>query len=259
MAWGALISAGASLLGGLFGKSKQETSNRIDYKQMVKDAEAAGFNPLTALRNGGSAGYMQTSHPALSSGAYIADAIGQFGSALASIDPMAEARAKLEDDLRKAQIANLNADTAARNRASIGGVPTSVGRSTSVTLNPALAVGGAPEAGDRTVTNPWLGGRVSPAVLDAEVFEARYGDSEIAQTLYGAHVAHKDYTDNYPDSLYARVARAAMDPNYTLPGPRDFADFAKNTWHDYANRQYNRHVRSVTPMLHSRSQGGGGW
>lgn len=94
---------------------------------MVKDAEAAGFNPLTAIRNGGSAGYTVTSHPALSSGAFLADAIGGVGRAIASIDPMAQKTADLEFEIRQATLENLQADTAARKRASIGGVPVSTG------------------------------------------------------------------------------------------------------------------------------------
>lgn len=95
---------------------------------MARNAEKAGFNPLTAIRNGGSAGFTTTvSHPALSSGAFIADAIGGIGRAISSYDPMAEATAKLETQIRQATLENLQADTAARLRASVGGVPVSTG------------------------------------------------------------------------------------------------------------------------------------
>ncbi|RWM79350.1 MAG: hypothetical protein E5X86_12615 [Mesorhizobium sp.] len=124
---GEIITAGASLLGSLFGGGDETTTSQINYKDMVKDAEAAGFNPLTAIRNGGSAGYTQTSHPGLSSGAFIADAIGKIGNVIASHDPMAEQTAKLEYQIRQETLRNLQADTAARLRASIGGVPVSAG------------------------------------------------------------------------------------------------------------------------------------
>jgi len=59
--WGAIASIGSSLIGGLFGKKKKQektvTESHVDYGRMVREAEAAGFNPLTALRNGGSAGF----------------------------------------------------------------------------------------------------------------------------------------------------------------------------------------------------------
>lgn len=57
---GALVSAGATMLGGLFGRKKQEktvTESTVDYQKMASSAAAAGFNPLTAIRNGGSAGF----------------------------------------------------------------------------------------------------------------------------------------------------------------------------------------------------------
>lgn len=94
---------------------------------MRENAEAAGFNPLTALRAGGGAGFTTTHHPALSSGDFIAQAIGGIGNAIASIDPMRDATAKLEYDIKQATLANIQADTKARLRASLGGVPVSTG------------------------------------------------------------------------------------------------------------------------------------
>lgn len=93
---GALLGAGASLIGGLFGKSSEkkaakkqqnqtmqavqmaleaekvpvvtttendnrvDTSSSIDLKRLVKEAEEAGYNPLTALRSGLASGYIKT-------------------------------------------------------------------------------------------------------------------------------------------------------------------------------------------------------
>lgn len=45
----------SSIAGNLFGGSKNK--GRIDYKRLVADAQAAGFNPAFALANGGGAGY----------------------------------------------------------------------------------------------------------------------------------------------------------------------------------------------------------
>lgn len=127
---GAIVSGGASLLGKLFGGGEEKTSTTIDYKDMVKKAEAAGFNPLTAIRNGGSAGFTTTTHPALSAGEFIAGAVADAAPALASLfDPHREADAARERAIRDAYLENLRADTAARNRASIGGVPVSAGQS----------------------------------------------------------------------------------------------------------------------------------
>lgn len=113
----ALISAGASVLGSLLGGKK--SSNRINYKQMVRDAEAAGFNPLTAIRNGGSAGYMQGGNPTALS--RIGDGLGEFGNFIANFDPMQDDKREAEFQLVQAQIANLNADTS--NKVKFGQVP----------------------------------------------------------------------------------------------------------------------------------------
>lgn len=244
MVWPAIISAGAGLIGKLFGGSDNTTSNRVDYEQMVKDAEKAGFNPLTVLRNGGSAGYMQTSHPALSSGAYIADALGQVGSALASVDPMAEASAKLQYEIQQATLENLQADTAARLRASLGGVPVAAGART-VAMGPPLAANAGdprtPTVETPTVTNPWQDAVIDAAVRDAAAIEERYGDSEIAQALYGAYVGHMDLRANKPG--YRKVTDGLLDPNYTLPTPSDFWGLAKSQWNSWANQDYERHRR----------------
>lgn len=108
-----LVGAGASLLGSIFGrKKKEETVNRVDYARMVQDAEAAGFNPLTALRNGGAAGFSVSTTP----GTPLSTAIGQGLAAgtqsfLANFDPFADQKREAEYNLVQAQIANLNAST----------------------------------------------------------------------------------------------------------------------------------------------------
>lgn len=114
--WPALISAGASLLGGLFGggSKKQETVNRVDYARMVRDAEAAGFNPLTALRNGGAAGFSISTTPAAPLSARLADGVSAgVNNFLANFDPMADDKREAEFQLVQAQIRNLNASAAA--------------------------------------------------------------------------------------------------------------------------------------------------
>lgn len=193
--WGSIISAGASLLGSIFGggSKKQETTtvNRVDYKRMVRDAEAAGFNPLTALRNGGAAGFSISSSttPAVPLSSRIADGLSAgTQSFLANFDPFADQKRELETRLVEAQIRNLTASSDAFRSQSFN-VP---GRTAgTVERRPSgqaaqLAVGPAPESGDRTVTNPWSDFEVNPYYLDAEAFEARYGDSEVAQMWYGA-------------------------------------------------------------------------
>lgn len=202
-AWiGPAISAGASVLGGLFGKDDEKQSNRVDYKQMVADAEAAGFNPLTVLRAGGAAGYTQTSHPALSSVNAFGTAMEAVGNFAMNFDADADKRRQAEYDLVQAQIANIQGETAQR-AASMNAPKRNGSNAVSDTGRPVadpvaspkmmlpwatpLAVGPAPVAGEPTVTNPYprKGGlMVNPNFKDAETSEARYGD--IAQEFFGA-------------------------------------------------------------------------
>lgn len=105
--WDAILGAGASLLGGIFGGgSKTEThesvsQNTVNFKKLVRDSTAAGFNPLTVVRNGGMGGYVRTYSKGsgkssggggASIGAGIADAVGQiaplFGPGMGRVDPI---------------------------------------------------------------------------------------------------------------------------------------------------------------------------
>lgn len=63
-----------SLVSGLFGLRKPKAQG-IDYKKLRDDAQAAGFNPLTALMAGGGAGYQRDFNPSLASGAFVGEAL----------------------------------------------------------------------------------------------------------------------------------------------------------------------------------------
>lgn len=211
-AWVApLISAGAGLIGKLFGgKDDNKSSNRVDYKQMVADAEAAGFNPLTVLRAGGAAGYTTTHHPALSSvntvGA-IAEAVGNFAM---NYDANKASREQAEFDLVQAQIANIQTETAQRKAAMLAVPKRIAGNAKDSTGRPAedysktpklllpwatpLAVPQKPEAGDVTVTNPHAKALVDPKVRDGATYENRYG--EFGGSIMGGYVAMKDWMYN---------------------------------------------------------------
>lgn len=207
---GEIITAGAGLIGALFGRKKeQKTTSEIDYVKMRQNAEAAGFNPLTALRAGGGAGFTTTHHPALASGDFIAQAIGGIGNAIASIDPMRDATAKLEHQIKQATLANIQADTASRTRAtqSIGGAPVSTGArnvrvSSPLAQKPLPASAGLPMTPTvevPTVTNPnslSSGRRVDPNQPDVEHKETRYGDSEFWSTIDGTLARWNDYVYN---------------------------------------------------------------
>lgn len=97
--------------------------SRSVYSNLVKDAEAAGFNPLTALRNGGGANYnaaagfapLSRTAPVRQAtmGPDIGGALRDVGSFIANFDPFADDKREAEYQLVQAQIANLNASTGA--------------------------------------------------------------------------------------------------------------------------------------------------
>ena len=102
----ALIGAGASLLGSLFGKKKQTTTTSVNYGDMVASATAAGFNPLTAIRNGGSAGFTTTTSPTVSQmPEALANLGGVLGGALADrLDPIKAKKREIDTLLTDVQL-----------------------------------------------------------------------------------------------------------------------------------------------------------
>ncbi|BAQ71544.1 hypothetical protein NHU_04431 (plasmid) [Rhodovulum sulfidophilum] len=95
MNWGAVIGAGASLLGGAMASRSSGKHVVPDYAKIRRKAEAAGFNPLTAL----------TSAPgsAVASQNYMGSAIADAGLILA--DGMAK-KAEKTGELQKAREQN---------------------------------------------------------------------------------------------------------------------------------------------------------
>jgi hypothetical protein len=104
---GTLLSVGGSLLGGILGnrarKKEAQAAREYDARRLQTlraDAEAAGFNPLTALKAGVGSAYQPT-QANLSFG-FMGDAFRALGQAL---DPMRRERARLENELLQTQIA----------------------------------------------------------------------------------------------------------------------------------------------------------
>lgn len=189
----------------LFGNDeKQETSGTapgVDYKQLVEDAEKAGFNPLTVLRAGGGAGYQRTHNPVFASAAALNQAeVGNIATSfiqgITSYAPRDMELERIERELMVSQISRIQAETKQINH-SMTQIPQSTGSATKI-AGAALAAGGPYEAGQVSVTNGWVGEGlvIDPRVADAEAQATRYGDSEIAQMLFGANVAYHDMNAN---------------------------------------------------------------
>lgn len=227
--WAPIITTGLSLLSGLFGKKKKEqpqvqtVQNEVDYVKMAANAEAAGFNPLTALRNGGAAGFSRstgtvtgggTSGPSLSS--VVVGAVSDGFNSWLNHDPFKEKRAQAEYDLMQAQLGHL-ADQSAESRqrqqsfnvpvrqasqsvegTGLAGRPANSGGVTGLPIDP--------EQGKRTVTNPWQVSVVDPQTSDAAVFEERYGGSELAETEAYLRTRLADVRANLRNSITGNAA-----------------------------------------------------
>lgn len=234
----------------------------VDYEKMVASAAAAGINPLTALRNGGSAGFSATSQPSapLSRNVPVRQAPHQgvaaqqsalgagIGSFIENFDPFAAQRREMEQQVVAAQIENLNAHTTSMlnpMRPRSFNVPTYTAgtiesRPSGAAAQLSKVVTGDPQAvveGQPSVTNPWQKAKVDPRIRDAESFESRYGDSEIAQMLYGVYVGWGDLSKNVPEP----------------PKVTDLYDIGYNWWQKKANDDYDKQNRRAL------GGGGGGW
>lgn len=241
---GELIGAGATLLGGLFGKKKKapevtktETTSTVDYVKMAEEAQKAGFNPLTAIRNGGSAGFGSgtsiSTQPALSTSPDYGALFGNFGAAIAdAFDPVARKQRQVESALYDYQLKTLQ--SGGKMPKGIGGAPTKAGSRYAVRTTP--AVGGkvygpwknAPGQGklvggdDPTVSslgmnNGRYGWFHAPWMADAEIGETIYGENEILSTVYGglkltADGVYSAYRNGYSGLEDMRAATLAL-PN----------------------------------------------
>lgn len=214
--FGAILGGIGAIASAFGGSKKQETTttSHVDYRRMVREAEAAGFNPLTALRNGGSAGFSVQSSvtPALSSAHTIANALGEVGSFVQNFDPMADDRKQLEFDLVQAQLENLQANTAATRRSMSFNVPTWTAGETHQRMGSSRGAGGkswdgspmTPEAMKPASVNPWTkdsGIMVDPSAPNAEDWEARYGDGLIGDGIGGAVTFGRDLRYNIINNL----------------------------------------------------------
>lgn len=102
-----LTVAAGPIVGGLFGWSQQRSAQRAasagtDFVKLRKNAEAAGFNPLTALMATGGQGFQRSFQPDLSTGAFISDAISRGADTyFNSVQADAEASALRQRDLAR--------------------------------------------------------------------------------------------------------------------------------------------------------------
>lgn len=181
---GELISAGAGLLGSLFGKKKQKTESSVDYVKMAASAQAAGFNPLTAIRNGGSAGFTTTVGPSISA---LPEALGNLGGILGGalenkLDPLAQKKRQYDTALVDYQLRQLKEGPKAVSGTLYPGGTfqgTKVTRR-SPTMSTSSKVASYLDEQKPTHTNPWAFTdgiiEASPNRVDGAAYEDAYGD-----------------------------------------------------------------------------------
>lgn len=193
---GALISGASSLLGGLFGGSKQQYVVP-DYAKIRRRAEKAGFNPLTALTS--APGQVVTSQNYMGSaiadaGLLLADGMVKTAERDGEVSKLKEQNEKLMEKLRDAtlrpRVGGIYAQTESTPslRQALGGKD--AGTSKNAAVDSVL--------GDVPVPDPFLD-RGSPAFVGGALLEAPpgwtspstmedevVGDNELLSYPYGA-------------------------------------------------------------------------
>lgn len=201
---GPIISAGATVAGALMQpkETSTKTTSEVDYQKMVDSATAAGFNPLTALRNGGSAGFSTSTTRAPTASALpqaLASVGGILGDAFQNqFDPLVQKKRQLDTalvDYQLRQMKNLpdgslyqagNTYGVKVSRANVLSPPKFRAEAKDNMPGQGIIVGGKnPEASSLGWGNNRYGWFHNPNWPDAAQWENIYGDSEIGSMAYG--------------------------------------------------------------------------
>lgn len=122
------------LAGGLFGRSSAKKDRkemlalqeayRMTPQKIRDEALAAGFNPLTVLgANAGGQFNSMAVVPPLSSQGVLSEIASTLGNVISSYDPVADETKKLENELLRKQIEQVDAQDGVSQRTGLGGVP----------------------------------------------------------------------------------------------------------------------------------------
>lgn len=170
----------------------------VDIKQMMKDAEEAGFNPVTWLQAGAMQTYnrlgaVQLGMPQYSpspvthvpgNGEIFANAAGAAFNVYRD-DLKTEQAQTFQKSLFGATMSGAQAGKKAGKGPSSFYVPATVTHGSASTNRNALGLSGGPtkpDVGDTTYTNPWSFFKVDPTIRDADAHSTRYGESELGET-----------------------------------------------------------------------------
>lgn len=207
-----ILGAVAPIAGKLLGGSTQKTTSTVNYKQMAASAKAAGINKITALRNGGSAGF-SSSVSTVSDPSFIGEALGAGLQAYRDEDfrELELQREVLEQDLLRAELEDFqsNSSRIAPERSFGYGIPESEAHHAETVQSPysrpssvdpnrvsadaAFATGGVRPVPQRDVYN-----------LYVDVFDS--------QTGRWVSIPNPDLTDTSPtEALHSLSALGAAD------------------------------------------------
>ncbi|WP_131618303.1 hypothetical protein [Rhodobacter capsulatus] len=206
------VSAIGSLLGGIFGRSKAQKPVYVvpEYQQIRDKAEAAGFNPLTALMSApGSVG--NYSYQPNTMGEAIANAAMHLADGLdpekaARVEQLEIQNAQLRKDLDAATLRPAGPGLY-QGRVSYGPLP-GQGGSNAQDAGDAVRSGVSPDVSGAGLT---LFGEVikpNPATSDASAFENRYGEFGELVGGFSALASDFDYKFHLRDQFRGAVADA---------------------------------------------------
>lgn len=108
---GPLAQVGSALIGAsAAGKAAKASQRGTDLKKLRKEAEAAGFNPLTVLRASGGQGFNKGSSGALASASFWSSFANSAGQIAAQFDPHKRKMQRLDLDIAKETLWNMKGD-----------------------------------------------------------------------------------------------------------------------------------------------------
>jgi len=115
------LQVGAALIGAKASGDAAKASQRgTDLKKLRKEAEAAGFNPLTVLRATGAQGFNKGSSGALASASFWSSFANSAGQIVGQFDPLRKAQREANLAETRAQIKYLGSLTSANGKRTAG-------------------------------------------------------------------------------------------------------------------------------------------
>ena len=153
------LQLGGAVLGMIGGRRQEPQNQSIDFKRLRKEAQRAGFNPVTALQATGGQGFQRGFGSSMTNLELLGGAMGAAGDFFQATDPINRETRELENELLREQIGLARQDRIARQEGyGFGQVPrvSTTPGSYSVNSDPASGVV-TPVNGERAGTGLMFG------------------------------------------------------------------------------------------------------